>query len=148
CRVHAAVAAAAAGDPRCDGLVHVCRDDSEVGANAVDCDQVASSISPASTALRNDGRRPRHCSGPNQVSRTAGVSRRCASLPGHYTLADDWKLRIASASLSWVSNTVSSLVMASRSVIRFVRLRSLRLPPWRLTVVKVRTISPKPALSM
>jgi hypothetical protein len=65
----------------------------------------------------------------NQVSRTAGVSPVRGRLRAHYTLADDWKLRIASASLSWVSNTVSSLVMASRSVIRFVRLRSLRLPP-------------------
>jgi hypothetical protein len=79
-------------------------------------------------ALRDDGRRPRHCSGPNQVSRTAGLSPGARAYQA-YTLADDWKLRIASASLSWVSNTVSSLVMASRSVIRFVRLRSLRLPP-------------------
>ena len=45
-----------------------------------------------------------------------------------YTLADE-KLRTASASLSKVSKTVSSLVMARRSVMRFVRLSSLRLPP-------------------
>ena len=38
--------------------------------------------------------------------------------------------------------------MASRSWIRLVRLSSLSFPPWRLTVVYVRTISPRPALSM
>ena len=45
------------------------------------------------------------------------------------------KLRTASASLSWVSNTVSSFVIESRSVIRFVRLSSFILPPCRLMVV-------------
>jgi hypothetical protein len=120
---------AAAADRRRDGLDHACRDDSEVGANAVGSDQVASSISPAST--RAPGRRE---ASPSLFRAEPGEQDRwiesgCASLPGHDTLADDWKLRIASASLSWVSNTVSSLVMASRSVIRFVRLRSLRLPP-------------------
>ena len=44
-------------------------------------------------------------------------------------------LLIASASLSYVSNTVSSFVIDSRSSMRLVRLSSLRLPPWRLTVV-------------
>ena len=48
---------------------------------------------------------------------------------------EDWKLRTASASLSYVSNTVRSLVIDSRSVMRLVRLSSLRLPPCRLTVV-------------
>src|SRR5262245_27397711 len=70
-----------------------------------------------------------------------------ANLRQRYTLVC-WKLRMASASLSCVSNPVRSFVMARRSVIRFVRLSSFRLPPWRLTVVNVRTISPSPALSM
>ena len=78
-------------------------------------------------ALRDDGRRPRPLFRANQVRRTAGESVREPTRS--YTLADDWKLRMASASLSWVSNTVSSLVIASRSVIRLVRLRSFRLPP-------------------
>ena len=57
------------------------------------------------------------------------------------------KLFTASSSDSYVSNTVSSFVIASRSVMRLVRLTSLSLPPCRLTVVYVRTISPSPALS-
>src|SRR2546425_10664131 len=65
-----------------------------------------------------------------------------------YTLADAEKLPTASFSESNVSNTVNSFVIDNRSVMRFVRLSSLRLPPWRLTVVYVRTISPSPALSM
>ena len=51
------------------------------------------------------------------------------------TLADAEKLRTASSSESKVSNTVKSFVMASKSVIFFVRLSSFRLPPCRLTVV-------------
>jgi len=50
-------------------------------------------------------------------------------------LADAEKLRTASFSESNVSNTVSSFVIDKRSVMRFVRFSSLRLPPWRLTVV-------------
>src|SRR5262249_30375563 len=64
-----------------------------------------------------------------------------------YTFADAAKLFTASSSLSKVSNTVSSFVIDRRSVIRFVRFSSLRPPPCRLTVVYVRTISPRPALS-
>src|SRR5205823_11958418 len=64
-----------------------------------------------------------------------------------YTLAAE-KLLTASASASKVSKTVRSLVIASRSVMRLVRFNSLRLPPWRLTVVYVRSTSPRPALSM
>ena len=45
------------------------------------------------------------------------------------------KLWTASFSDSKVSNTVSSFVIDSRSVMRLVRFSSLRLPPWRLTVV-------------
>ena len=51
---------------------------------------------------------------------------------------------MASGSDSYVSNTVSSFVIASRSWIRFVRLSNFSLPPCRLTVVYVRTISPRP----
>jgi len=49
--------------------------------------------------------------------------------------ADAEKLRTASSSESKVSNTVRSFVMDKRSVIRFVRLSSFRLPLCRLTVV-------------
>ena len=47
----------------------------------------------------------------------------------NHTLADAEKLRTASSSESKVSKTVNSLVIDSRSVIRFVRFSSFRLPP-------------------
>ena len=45
------------------------------------------------------------------------------------------KLLTASASDSYVSKTVNNFVIASRSVIRLVRLTRFSVPPWRLTVV-------------
>ena len=57
------------------------------------------------------------------------------------------KLVTASASLSKVSNTVSSFVIESRSLIRFVTLSSFSLPPFLVTVAYDWTISPSPALS-
>ena len=60
---------------------------------------------------------------------------RCDVELRRYTLAEAEKLRTASASLSYVSKTVSSFVIDRRSVIRFVRLSSLRLPPCLLIVV-------------
>ena len=57
------------------------------------------------------------------------------------------KLETASPSASNVSNTVSSFVMDSRSRMRLVRPSSFSVPPWRRTVAKVPTISPRPALS-
>ena len=58
-----------------------------------------------------------------------------------------WKLATASASLSNVSNTVSSFVIDSRSLIRLVTFSSFSLPPFLVTVAYDCTISPSPALS-
>ena len=123
------VAVAAAAGDRHGGRGHAVRDGSEVGADVVDSDQVASSINPVSANAPGRRAASRPLFRVNQVREGPLKMSQCASLPVRYTLADDWKLRMASASLSWVSNTVSNLVMASRSVIRLVRLRSLRLPP-------------------
>jgi hypothetical protein len=62
------------------------------------------------------------------------VIRATARVSG-YTWADAEKLRTASDSTSNVSNTVRSFVMASKSVMRFVKLSNFILPPCRLTVV-------------
>ena len=69
------------------------------------------------------GASARRCSGDCCAPSKRGRGR----LP--QTLADAEKLLIASGSESNVSNTVSNLVIASRSEIRLVRLRSFRLPP-------------------
>lgn len=83
---------------------------------------------------RSPQQSPRKTGFPSKVPacvtafRTRPVSRRVEA-------ADYWKLLTASSSVSYVSKTVRSLVIASRSWIFLVRLRSLRRPSLRLTVV-------------
>ena len=90
---------------------------------------------------RTSDRQGRRRQGDGQFSHTTGGP--ASQTPG--AAAHDWnvatgagwvtrvrqplKLFTASSSDSYVSNTVSSFVIASRSVMRLVRLTSLSLPP-------------------
>src|SRR4051812_27987975 len=94
--------------------------------------------------------------GGRRVSPTPQVLRRPAFVPAKPSPAQDdrralvhcerfaQKLRIASASLSYTSNTVMSCVTCSSSFSFSGRCRSLSLPPRFVTVVYEPTSSPMP----